>query len=163
MTDHMFIEHWDSFVQRVGLRGRIAFVHSGITIEELGEVVRVMEGSRSLNAPMGAGSWLFSVLGERFHKNDTSSEATLDVHKRRAHALYAAFATSLHLRSPHIRSWLEAALRLHLDRKSLFVFLLSTKFGIDANDIEPHLGHTVEAFEDWLRVFPPDLLAKKEC
>lgn len=162
VDSYIYTQRWTALVNNIGIRGRYAFEKSGITVEELGTVVREMSGDMSLNRPLGVANYLFTMLGERFRKGDASGEALLDVHTRRSHALFAAFATSFHLRERDMQKWLHAALMLHLNRQNLFTFMLVTKFGIEPDDIKPHLAATLELFDSWVAVFGEDLPQKKE-
>lgn len=146
-------QRWTHFVEAIALKGKVAYEESDITPEELGNLVRSMSGAKTTRLP-----WL-SVTD----RMQVSDRLPYDIHMRKMYALYASFAYALYLRQHEIREWVTAALNLHLDRSSLFTFMLTAKFGIVAADIQPYLRDSMELFEAWVQLHGDDVLDREKA
>lgn len=146
-------ERWDRFVDDVKKYGSECFERSKITAAELGSLVRAM-GSNSLHMSITLEA---ERLREALLKRSElpREDALAAAHAQREDALFAAFSWRLAMDSKELREWCIAALDLHMNRDTLFDFMLAARFGIrvEADSNAPY-SHVSKVFREWTRAHP---------
>ncbi len=159
------VSRWEEFVRSVGFHGKECFEKSGVTATELGALVRAMNSSSMFTDVTVAIRDLRTTLLERFHKDEVipsesplwkgnyTGPALADVFHRQELALFAAVSYLLTIQSKETMEWCEAAVDLHMQRNTMFDFMLAARFGIKAEASDAPYGTARHHFNEWLRLY----------